>query len=78
MSNQQSTPVMQNAWDAMLAVCQVEEHCLALRKLTCDGSMLKGYTVNPEKAASNRSEIAAQLQKMAQAVSRADLLFFTE
>lgn len=50
-----------NAHRMMLEVAEVESHCLELRGLACDGSLLKGHTVNEGKAETNKAKIKDEL-----------------
>lgn len=58
-------------WDMMIAVSTIEDSCLKLRKLTCDGSMLQGHTVNEAKAEANWLAIQAELKRIQASYERA-------
>ena len=55
---------MKYAWDMMFTVSRIEQHCFNLRKLTCDGSMLNGHTLNEKKAAANKGAVHDVLAAM--------------
>ena len=59
------------AWDMMLAIAKIEEQCVELRKLTCDGNFVHGHTVNTEKAEQNAQQVGMRLGMIGETLNRA-------
>ena len=62
---------MKHAWDLNINLCRVESRILDIQKLTCDGSVLKGYTVNTAKAGENADAVKAALLQAKKSIDAA-------
>jgi len=56
---------MKQPWDTALALCAVEDTCVKLKQVLCEGSFLKGYTPKPldHIEVSDARELVANLEE---------------
>jgi hypothetical protein len=54
---------MKQPYDTALMLCAIEQHCLNMKKLLADGSMLQGHTAKKLEAI-DQPAVRAELGKM--------------